>query len=644
MALTRINNNVSALNATRNLNTTGQRLMVSLERLSSGLRINRAADDAAGLSISEQQRSQIRGLRRAISNAQDAISLVNTAEGALTETTNRLQRIRELAVQAANSGGQDANAIQAAQDEIETAIQEITRIGNNTQFSTRILLNGDNQSTASVREGTPSRGVAVSQTSVASSIPNGTSFLRITQTQVGTEYISAGTDGVGNFLLASGDAITGSTFQTGQYAITVSNVTQAAQQAIRTGQFLMAGVGADIDGGTSLLSGISFAGVELGAGDVLTLRATLNDGTQTSASVTLTAGVTFTSFVASISALFTGEASAAYQPVLTTASSSALLEITSTLTGESRLGLEILVDDASATGGTPDGVGDGIDTAAITTVGADNSAVLTVANGPAVTARAGETVTLYGIEPPTPNVQDFQRQVTLQFAASGAFLREGVEMLNVVENRYSGSLNNGRAVDFVAGQKEVLFRTGTAAGFNSGDFLLLDFDTAIDLSGTPAVGLEATVIISGTNNGLNFHIGANEGQNLLIGLSDMRAFKLGFLDGLVVNGEIFEGTVDQIDVRTVTGAENALRIVDRALAQVSRQRSFLGATTNRLEATVANLGVAVENLTAAESRIRDADIAYETTQFTRDQILLQAGTAILAQANLAPQVVLQLLG
>ena len=117
MGLTRINNNVAAINANRNLNNTSLALQVSLERLSSGLRINRAADDAAGLSISENLRAQINGLNRAIDNASEAINLVNTAEGALTETTNRLQRIRVLAVQAANTGTNDAVALQAIQDD-----------------------------------------------------------------------------------------------------------------------------------------------------------------------------------------------------------------------------------------------------------------------------------------------------------------------------------------------------------------------------------------------------------------------------------------------------------------------------------------------------------------------------------------------
>jgi len=196
MVITRINNNITALNATRNLNRSSMGLGKSLERLSSGLRINRAADDASGLSISERLRSQIRGLNRAVSNAQDAINLVNTAEGALDETTAILQRIRELAVQAANSGGQDAASIQFAQDEIESSIAEITRIGEQTQFSTRYLLNGDNASTTTIQGA--ALGANIVQGPVSGTLESGTHFLSITQVAAATVTVTAGADGVDN--------------------------------------------------------------------------------------------------------------------------------------------------------------------------------------------------------------------------------------------------------------------------------------------------------------------------------------------------------------------------------------------------------------------------------------------------------------
>jgi len=137
----RINHNISALNAWRALGQTDNAMTKSLERLSSGMRINRAADDAAGLAISEKMRGQIRGLNQAIRNAQDAISLIQTAEGALNETHAILQRMRELAVDAASDTNTDADRAEI-QKEIDQLAQELTRIGNTTEFNTMKLLNG----------------------------------------------------------------------------------------------------------------------------------------------------------------------------------------------------------------------------------------------------------------------------------------------------------------------------------------------------------------------------------------------------------------------------------------------------------------------------------------------------------------------
>ncbi|MDN5364596.1 MAG: flagellin [Eubacteriales bacterium] len=137
----RINNNVSALNAWRNLSITDTAMSKSLEKLSSGLRINRAADDAAGLAISEKMRAQIKGLNQAIRNAQDGISLIQTAEGALNETHSILQRLRELAVQAANDTLTNADRAQI-QQEVNQLITEINRIASTTEFNTQKLLNG----------------------------------------------------------------------------------------------------------------------------------------------------------------------------------------------------------------------------------------------------------------------------------------------------------------------------------------------------------------------------------------------------------------------------------------------------------------------------------------------------------------------
>jgi len=144
MSITRINNNLPAMNAARNLNVTGARLAKSLERLSTGLRVNRGGDDAAGLAISEKMRTQIRGFHRAIQNAQDGISLLQTAEGAMQEIHNMLQRIRELAVQAKNEIYTQTE-IDAMQAEADDLIEEIDRVARETEFNTFKLLDGSKE-------------------------------------------------------------------------------------------------------------------------------------------------------------------------------------------------------------------------------------------------------------------------------------------------------------------------------------------------------------------------------------------------------------------------------------------------------------------------------------------------------------------
>src|SRR5690554_5678117 len=139
----RINHNIAALNTHRQLTGNTNNVQKSLEKLSSGLRINRAGDDAAGLAISEKMRGQIRGLEMAQKNSQDGISLIQTAEGALTETHAILQRMRELVVQAGNDGTQEADDLKAIQDEIDALVEEIDGIGDRTQFNGKNLINGD---------------------------------------------------------------------------------------------------------------------------------------------------------------------------------------------------------------------------------------------------------------------------------------------------------------------------------------------------------------------------------------------------------------------------------------------------------------------------------------------------------------------
>ena len=179
MSLSRINNNISALNANRNLANVGTRLSKSIERLSSGLRINRAGDDAAGLTVAARLKAQTQGLDRAVANAQDGINMINVAEGALEETTVRLNRLRVLSIQAANTGVNDLAARKALQDEVFQGVDEITRIAQTTQFNTNRLLNGDFKVTTDLKAGQVEAGLRVDASPVASTLESGSSYLNI---------------------------------------------------------------------------------------------------------------------------------------------------------------------------------------------------------------------------------------------------------------------------------------------------------------------------------------------------------------------------------------------------------------------------------------------------------------------------------
>jgi flagellin len=402
----RINQNISAMNAYRNLSVTSGQMEKSLERLSSGFRINRAADDASGLSISEGLRSQIGGLKVAVRNSQDAISVVQTAEGALTETTSILQRMRDLSVQAANGGSQDAKAQAAAQTEFAQLQGELDRIAKTTSFGGQKLLD------------------------------------------VG---VNGSTGYSGNFQVGANN--------TSDDQINVALTASAFGTAVAPAAAVAAGVTGGVVPGTY-------------TGGTLDLEVD---------------GVAFSVTVA---------------------------------------------DDTNAAG-----VVSAINTAYQTATG--SSGTIATANAGAVDLASETTGT----------------------ASSILVAASSTDSLTTALGYTEGATASGTAAVI-----------GTATGFDS-------------------AGLR----------------------------------------------------VDSASLSNTANARSAIDLIDNAIGNISTARAQLGAYQNRFEHTINNLNVAVENLSASESRIRDTDMAHEMVNFTRSQILSQAGTAMLAQANSAPQGVLQLL-
>ena len=519
----RINHNISALNAWRSLDNVNSSMGKTLEKLSSGLRINRAGDDAAGLAISEKMRGQIKGLDMAVKNAQDAISLIQTAEGALTETHSILQRMRELADQAASDTNTnvDRNQIQA---EIDQLREEIDRIARTTEFNTMKLLDGKIESFR------PEADVKV--------VTGGNFDLQATTDLKGLELAN-----VTNLEITNGESTTVKVTNLGNISIKLLDATSSA-----------AGTIAFIMGGNTIAN--------------YKITNFTNDST---ASLYTTIGDL--KFVFNISDIALG-------------TSDVSLQINS-------------INVSLATSKTVEDVQEG-------------SYVVEV----------------------------------------GQFKDEGTSPLDVRVNYFNNEgLATSPIVDFSDGKAFVVGTlsgeiTATSTGFsvsldkNVSKALAFSWNTGVyDINSFGGAQPMEEVVDSGVvraeerwyeDTSLVFQIGANEGQNMIAGLDDMRAAALGL-------------TKDSLKVTDQNSAERTVMVVDAAIHKVSSARAKIGAVQNRLEHTISNLGVASENLTAAESRIRDVDMAKEIMEFTKQQILMQSANAMLAQSNMIPQNVLQLL-
>ncbi len=498
----RIQTNVESLNAYRNLTITKRAQSRSMERLSSGFRINRAADDAAGLSISEKMRGQIRGLNQAVRNAQDAISLIQTAEGALNESHEILQRMRELAVQSATDThtAEDRMDIQA---EVDQLAGELSRIADTTEFNTQNLLDGTLDNIFHI-------GANEAQ-------------------NIGLEIDAMDADALGVAGLGAGAS----------YAITGTD-----------------GTGEDVADSTALVEGEQ----ELQVVDFGEYKFVCEEGWY-------------------------------------------------------RYGLQNEDGDIVAVGGKKDG-----------TVQTFDMLV--------------EGVAFEDLE--TEAVADTDYSITFD-----DMLAPGSTVTLEVDGH---DISTIEATAFVS-----------ATGIDTGEYRVMDdvsdleytdgwdeteFIGSIDL----ALVNEDDEVVAVTEDQINWYLIADLDPEDATGVDDQAIAEE--LDPAMVTQYALEdgdevtitGADTGIDVSTQTAADRAITTIQEAIEQVSAERSKLGALQNRLEHTVANLEVAAENLTAAESRIRDVDMAHEMTEFTKSQILEEAGTAMLAQANMAPQSVLQLLG
>jgi flagellin len=515
-----INTNIASLNSQRNLTTSQANLSTSLQRLSSGLRINSAKDDAAGLAISERFTSQIRGNTTAARNANDGISLAQTAEGGLSTAGDLLQRIRELAVQSANGTNSDSDRA-SIQNEVSALSNELNRVANTTQF------NGQNVLDGSLTSAQFQVGANSGQT-----------------INVGVQSAKATDLGNNTLKSATGGGLTTALSQA--VATNGNNITTAEKLTIKSGNGVSTDVGVKVGAAASKI-----------ASDINSLSTTTGVSAQASTQATIT-GIT-----------------------------------------DGAVQFELRGANSVANDSTSKAV-----TISAKVVGGDLSAL-----AQAINAQSGTTA------------------VTAAVKKDGA---TGATSL-VLSNNTGDDINIANQLADAA--------TGLGAASIAG-------------APTPAVGttpaVDAAVVAipvgsgtPGTNNPITVGGSVTFSSDTGFSITSDGTSVLGGTAGTAIGSDL--QSVAKLDVSTVAGSNAALKTIDSALNQINSNRAALGAIQNRFASTISNLNTTTENLSASRSRIQDTDFAAETASLTRGQILQQAGTAILAQANSLPNGVLSLL-
>jgi len=669
-----INTNIASINAQRNLDKSQSANQTALQRLSSGLRINSAKDDAAGLAISTRFDSQIRGLNVSIRNAGDGVSLSQTAEGALGSITNNLLRIRDLALQSAN-GTNSAIDRQALDQEVQQLKAEIKRVSDQTNFNGTKLLDG--------------------------------SFSGVTF-QIGAnegENVTVSIEGatVDQLGAALGDGIT----------------SDADNNPMTAGDLVINGIAVGASSGTDDAfssanqdsSAISKAAAINNVSDSTGVEAVVNQTSIVGSNYTSTdvnANITINGISIDVSTSANLEDIANLQNVANSINlSSGQTGVTAVFDGNPTVGIQLIAEDGrniflEDDGATTESVGlavddlysgtftliseDGSPISLDSTTGNISNAGLAVgtfsgSNSGAIGAQVGANalvtgdIVINGV-PVGPSQSSFDTASSANQDSSGISKAAAINKVSDrtgVTAEVNKTINNGAAI--TAGAPE----TGNVS--INGVVINISYsasDTATDIQNTVISAINNKAGQSGVSAeafGATFRLIAEDGRNIDVGAfggtltansgivpstttqSSISLRSAGSIELSSITGNIQQtgfdiGTygssesgqlIKDIDISTAEGAIEALAAVDNALTTINFQRANLGAIQNRFESTMTNQAIAAENFTEASSRIRDADFAAETAELSRSQVLQQAGLSILSQANGQPQQVLQLL-
>ncbi|TQR17648.1 flagellin [Psychrobacillus soli] len=651
----RINHNIAALNTHRQLSSASTAQSKSMEKLASGLRINKAGDDAAGLAISEKMRGQIRGLDQASKNAQDGISLIATAEGALNETHDILQRMRELATQSANDTNTTGDRGEI-QKEMNQLTSEINRIGNTTEFNTKKLLNGKVNLTEAVSANVKGTSVDSSIT-IVSSATNGSATGTAAVNQGVTEFHAGkGATVTGDVAYAGAGATPGAvaganvTAADNELTVTFNGTQKSIDLAILDYDNSGAGTNAsdfaaDIEAKLNTAFGANSFTVGFDASDKLVIQAA---NTTDTFSIDGGNALTHLSSTADTASLTAGAAVAANDSFNLNVNG---VEKTVTLTnvlgnqGTNGGGVNGSYDLSSAVdqgefltqlnADLATQFGSGNVTASLN---ADDELVFTSnatgnVSSAEVVSGSGSILSDLGIAT-TDKIKGQDKNDVISMTVDGetvtATLAAGTYDSNVLASTLQSEINADTTVDAKVSFEDGKFTITSGNEGTNGSVSVDDngFAKSIGLS----TGSTVTAGVNEKNAALQFQIGANAGQSMGVDISDMRANALEIssttgdtkevIDGQgntltahymssndVTNGTNSTGAEKALDISSAEKATAAIAVLDESIASVSAERSKLGSYQNRLEHTINNLGTSSENLTAAESRIRDVDYA-----------------------------------